>query len=183
MKNTLTSKEVTSKRLVAYVIDWYLLSLLTSLPVVYIYSVINDVTTKDNSLHLLPFKEATIAFAIGIVLSLIYLVYIPFKNNGQTLGKRFMGIRTVKLNGDNASFTTLFVRGIIGVVLLEGAVMSTSALIQQYLEMSFGFTFPTYVQWVYIGILILSAIFLLFSSRKQMFHDMISGTTVISCKK
>jgi len=46
------------------------------------------------------------------MIGVLYFVYVPFKVNGQTLGKKIMGIKAIDEFGNNPSFKQHFVRAI-----------------------------------------------------------------------
>lgn len=51
---------------------------------------------------------------ISLVLVIVYFVWFQTKNNGQTLGKKILGIRVTNLDGERVSMGKMFLREIIG---------------------------------------------------------------------
>ena len=99
-----------TKRFVAYLLDWYLGAMLTSLP-------IGIVSQKiyGNMLHqnLLTFQKpyGLICGVLGFVCALLYYIVVPLgKNKGQTLGKRMMKLKIVKENGQDVDINTILLR-------------------------------------------------------------------------
>ena len=67
------------KRLIAYFIDWYIISVMTILPINLIYSIIYHQKNFTSSIVNLPLIPTISAFLIGLLLSLLYLVYFPLQ--------------------------------------------------------------------------------------------------------
>lgn len=72
--------------------------------------------------------NGVLSIVISLILSLIYYVWYQ-SLNGQTLGKRIMGIKVIKENGNQVHMGTMFLREIIGkfcsgVILYIGYIMA-----------------------------------------------------------
>ena len=97
---------------------------------------------------------------IGLILGSIVFLVIHGKflaDNGQTIGKKLLGIKIVRSNGDKADFTHIVTR--------------------RFLPMQAMAVFP------FIGgLLSLVNICLIFRDSRQCGHDMIADTKVIRCK-
>lgn len=98
------------KRLVAYVIDIFIIGL-----VCYGILALTNLTNNQNMNEQLM---STIEYAKYILCLVIILFYFPFgeSRTGTTFGKRAMRIKLVKLNGDIAGFITCFARQLIIIV-------------------------------------------------------------------
>lgn len=91
-----------------------------------------------------------INFLISTI-SLLYYLVLPVMWDGQTIGKKALGIRIKKLNGAKVGFGTMFMRYVIG-------------------YMVYGIT---------IGIaFIVSILMVAFGRQKRSVHDFIAGTYV-----
>ena len=62
-------------------------------------------------------------FLLSILLQLTYFALIPVIWDGQTVGKRMMSIRIVRLNGEPITFWSMFLRNFLGYTI-SGAVFS-----------------------------------------------------------
>lgn len=51
------------------------------------------------------------------ILSLLYYVIVPAVWHGYTVGKRIVGIRIAKVNGDKVGFGTMIMRNIVGSII------------------------------------------------------------------
>lgn len=78
------------KRGIAYFIDWYIISILTIIPINIIYSIIFQKINFESTLMNLSVIYASLAWIIGFILTLIYLVYLPYRWDGMTIGKKFV---------------------------------------------------------------------------------------------
>lgn len=141
-------------RIMAFVFDWLIVWLFCVL--IMVFPIINLI--KDA-------KNATTAETISLMLCLIvfglscfifivfYFVILPVILKGQTIGKKIFKIRVVKQNGSDVDYLTMFVREIIGKVLIGFA--------------SFGIT------------VIIRLICLAIKNNQLSYHDVLSSTAVI----
>jgi uncharacterized RDD family membrane protein YckC len=96
------------------------------------------------------FNEQNANTAVSIV-ELIYAIFIPVVWSGYTIGKRILGVRIVKVNGDKVGFGTMVVRTVVG----------------------------AFVYIVTLGIgLIISAFMVGIRKDKRAIHDFLAGTYV-----
>lgn len=70
-----------------------------------------------------------VSVVISLVMAFVYYVYVPLRTNGQTLGKKFTGIRVAKADNNPLTAGTLFLREFIGkfisgILLLIGYLMA-----------------------------------------------------------
>jgi uncharacterized RDD family membrane protein YckC len=83
--------------------------------------------------------HAFLVFVIAVLDVALYLVYwagIPYRQNGQTLGMRVMGIRIISADGGRASYLQLAVRSVLLVVfgalaLIVGIIVMLSSRYRQ----------------------------------------------------
>jgi uncharacterized RDD family membrane protein YckC len=169
------------KRLTAYMIDWYLGSIFTSLPMVLIYMKVTDTQDLNVNLFQYPKQYALFAGGIGLLFAFFYYMIVPLSIwKGQTIGKRWCHFKIAPKNGDNVTFRELFLRQIIGIFLLEGALIFPSSLLRQILSLVSNINFITPLMYLGIGMSILSGLFVLFRKDYKAIHDLISNTRVIS---
>jgi uncharacterized RDD family membrane protein YckC len=95
---------VTGRRIVQYIIDAIIYGIIAGL----ISWALGDRGT--GGIHALL---VIIDVVLVVAWYVIYWALIPFKNDGQTLGMRVMGIRIINLNGGPASMVQLVVRSIL----------------------------------------------------------------------
>ena len=148
-------KAMFSQRVLAFLIDLVLLSMITSLITMFIP--MNDTATKlyeeqnrvleDYVAGNVPMeeyvnqmidlgydisKQTVIISIVTIVISLLYYVVYPCYNNGQTLGKKLMGVRVVSATGDEKVsmnqyvLRSLLVNSLVCNILLIGMVLFMS---------------------------------------------------------
>lgn len=169
------------KRLVAYVIDWYVTSLFVMAPVALLYSIETGKKSLAIDISLLSLPYACVSFVIGLVLSIYYLVYSPLKT-GQTLGKRAMSIKIVKMNGNDIDLKTMVIRQIVGIVLIEGVMFTVSTYFHEIVAMLIRIPYSNYIAYVFTAVLVVSIIIAIIKPEKRMIHDYLAGTKVIALK-
>jgi len=94
---------VTGRRVVQYLIDSFLVSLIPGL-----ISIPFD-RSSSTFLHILG---GIISFVIFVVISLAYWVVFAHAQHGQTLGMKLLGLRVISKSGDQANLAQLFIRWI-----------------------------------------------------------------------
>lgn len=169
------------KRFAAYMVDWYLGCIFTALPMVLIYMKAKN--TQDFSINLFqyPKEYALLAGCLGLIFALFYYAIVPLTIwKGQTLGKRWCHFKIVKLDGSEVLAKDLFIRQVIGIFLIEGALIFPSNLFRQIISLISNSNLITPLMYVGIAISILSALFVLFRKDHKAIHDLISNTKVMS---
>jgi uncharacterized RDD family membrane protein YckC len=146
-------------------------------------------------LESLSLTGALIVLVPGSCLYFAYNVYFHGRW-GQTLGKKALGIRVVKLSGERISWREAFLRNAVDVGFVVLFIISTLLALSQ-------FTAEEYVQlsshersqklwelrpawkyctlwgsqaWVWSEVVVL-----LFNKKRRAIHDFIAGTVVIHC--
>ena len=129
-------KAMFSQRVLAFLIDLVLISIITSLITMFVP--VNDTATKlyeEQNRVLEGYVEGTVSMEeyvnqmvdlsydisrqtvivsiVTIVISLLYYVVYPCYNNGQTFGKKLMKIKIKKTNDTELSMNDLLIRGMI----------------------------------------------------------------------
>lgn len=94
---------VTGRRIVQYLIDSFLVSIIPSL--------VSIPFDRSNStvIHIIG---GIVAFGIFVLIGLLYWVIWPHGHNGQTFGMRLLGLRVISKDGGPASLAQLFIRWI-----------------------------------------------------------------------
>lgn len=143
-----------SKRILAMMLDlaiFYAVSLIIAIrPILaLIDTLVNHTSSNAWSL----FISALLAGGVVVIFMLLYFLILPLYWKGQTIGKRFFGIRIVKENGDEVNFQTLFLRDVIGNMFV--------------ILLSFGLS------------ILINLVILLISNKHQTFPDTLAFTKVI----
>jgi uncharacterized RDD family membrane protein YckC len=115
---------------------------------------------------------------VGLAISLAYTGVLQSRlGGGQTLGKRLLGLRVVRLDGTLLSLDRSLVRyALMGVLVYQGAVAYALAALLPFLPLAF-------VQTVFVGIagtLFIGCVLVVpFHPLKRGLHDLLAGTIVI----
>lgn len=192
-------KAMFSQRVLAFLIDLVLLSMITSLITMFIP--MNDTATKlyeeqnsvleDYVAGNVPMeeyvnqmidlgydisKQTVIISIVTIVISLLYYVVYPCYNNGQTFGKKLMKIKIKKTNDKELSMNDLLIRSMINNSILVNIITIALVLFLSkdlYLSMS---SLLSSVQYL---VLIISLIMIAFTKNAQGLHDKVVHTEVV----
>ena len=113
-------KKVSGERFVASIIDGIIVSMVGSIPVlIYLlaegWETLFDYYVDGSQAYEVESWYLTfmlIAVVVETIVGILYFVYLPYKMNGQTLGKKIMKIKAIDEFGNNPSFKQHFVRAI-----------------------------------------------------------------------
>ncbi len=175
-----------TKRLMAYIIDFYLGSLILLFPMVYIWMLKMHDLDSISKLNIWTFadnfnKSTTISVGvIGIILACLYYWLIPYFCDGQSLGKKIMKIKVVALNNQKATLLQLFIREIIGIIILEGYLYSVSGMIRNIISIAFKINLTGIGSYIAIFFTIGSIVLLFMAKSQRMLHDYLAKTKVIN---
>lgn len=174
-----------SKRLAAYLIDWFLSSLCLNLPLCMAWMWATrdlDQMEKVNLFRLAAASSVNIALlagVFGLVLFLWYMVFVPWKvTPGQTPGKRVMGIALKRVDGEKLGLKDLLIRQVAGILLLEGVLYSGSSLLQDMVSLASGLNFTGILLYASLAVTIGSLVAALLVPSRRMLHDYLAGTTL-----
>ena len=173
------------RRLVAYLLDVYIGTLVMLLPIVYFWMQqtkdIDSVSTLDlwKFANKLGVDNAIIFGLIGVLFAFIYYIIIPIIWQGQTVGKKIMKLRIVNIDDSNVKTNTIIVRQLIGIIILEGFLYSVSDLIRNIISLYFKINITGIGLYIAIFITIISIILLYKGKSNRMLHDYIAKTKVI----
>ncbi len=199
------TSNVALKRIVAYIIDYFLITLVSS-ALVYIsfinpkYDEYIEVTEKyneimqdyyDRDIDTNEFSEQTreisyelnkngYVYTIGsIVIIFLYFGVFVYFTKGQTLGKRIMGIRIVGNKNKKVKWYQYFIRAFI----LNGVILNIVTLI------AICFKESTYLK-IYMTaynfdtiLMIILFLMVLFYKEGRGLHDILAGTKVIDVRE
>lgn len=173
------------KRFFAYVIDWFLGSLVTMLPICFLWMYwTKDMNQMPNANVLLiagniGYTQAYLAGLLSVVFGLFYYVYVPWKLfPGQTCGKRAMGFRIKRIDEKRLDLKTLIIRQVIGIVIIEGSLYNLSGVLHSILSLATNVNFVNLLMYVGLAISVLSGFLSLRCESHRMLHDYIGKTMV-----
>lgn len=197
-----TNKASLGKRILAYLIDIILVFIIVILleallpknnNIEILNRELNDTTDQYFSKQInfsvyfnqtaLIFKdldEARIMYSvINAVLIFIYFIFIPYFFDGKTLGKKILGIKTVRNDGEYLSLKNLVVKNMIDTGLMY---MLFSLMLIYILPGTSYFTFTLFLSIFQIGLMIASFVMIIRRKDKRGLNDILSGTKVIEDK-
>lgn len=192
-------KAMFSQRVLAFLIDLVLLSMITSLITMFIP--MNDTATKlyeeqnrvleDYVAGNVPMeeyvnqmidlgydisKQTVIISIVGVVISLLYYVVYPCYNNGQTFGKKLMKIKIKKTNDTELSMNDLLIRGMINNSILVNII---NVILVLFLSKNLYLSTSSLVSFIQYLVLIISLIMIAFTKNAQGLHDKVVHTEVV----
>lgn len=135
------------------------------------------ITEYNKQLEEVNYKLAKATYVSSIVSIGIYILYFVVYqayNNGQTLGKKFLGIQVVKNDDSMVDMNTLLVRGLIPYGLLVNLILNISIL---FINQSGYVLLSTLLNNAHLIIIVITLIMMLIKSRG--IHDILSKTKVV----
>lgn len=198
-KSSTDIKAMFSQRVLAFLIDLFILSIITSLITMFIP--INDSATKlyeeqnrvlegyvegtvpmeeyVNQMIDLGYdisKQTVIISIVSIVISLLYYVVYPCYNNGQTFGKKLMKIKIKKTNDKELSMNDLLIRSMINNNVLVSII---NVILVLFLSKDLYLSTSSLVGVIQYIVLIISLIMIAFTKNAQGLHDKVVHTEVV----
>lgn len=192
-------KAMFSQRVLAYIIDFAILWLITF--VITMFVPVNDTATKlyeeqnrviegyvEGTVSMEEYvnqivdlgydisKQTVIVSIVTIVISLLYYVVYPCYNNGQTFGKKLMKIRIKKTNDTELSMNDLLIRSMINNSILVNII--TVALVL-FLSKDLFLSTSSLLSSIQYLVLIISLIMIAFTKNAQGLHDKVVHTEVV----
>lgn len=192
-------KAMFSQRVLAFLIDLVLLSMICSLITMFVP--VNDTATKlyeeqnrvlegyvDGSVSMEEYvnqmvdlgydisRQTVIVSIVTIVISLLYYVVYPCYNNGQTLGKKLMKIKIKKTNDTELSMNDLLIRSMINNSILVNII---NVILVLFLSKNLYLSTSSLVSFIQYLVLIISLIMIAFTKNAQGLHDKVCKTEVV----
>lgn len=192
-------KAMFSQRILAFLIDLVLLSLITS--IITMFVPVNETASKlyeeqnrvlegyvegtvpmeeyVNQMIDLGYdisKQTVIISIVSIVISLLYYVVYPCYNNGQTFGKKLMKIKIKKTNDKELSMNDLLIRSMINNSVLVSII---NVILVLFLSKDLYLSTSSLVGVIQYIVLIISLIMIAFTKNAQGLHDKVVHTEVV----
>ncbi len=189
-----------SKRCFAYIIDVFIVLVLSSLITGLIpisekaqnltetlNDVVNKTTEKEISIteynKLLKdinydlSKETIMTSLITIVIYLLYFVVLPMYNNNQTFGKKLMKLELKTLDGGKPTINNLLFRALI----LYGLANNLIGLILiMFLKKPIYINVTSVLNTFQTSIIVISIVMMIISKDGRGIHDLVGNTVVIN---
>lgn len=176
----------TSKRFFAYVIDWFLGSLFTMLPMCILWLMwTKDMETMSRVNVLLiagtlSYPQAYFAGLLSVAFALFYYVVVPWKiYPGQTCGKRAMGFKIVHLDDTAVTLKTLLIREVLGIMIIEGALYNVSGILHSLLSLLTNLNLVQLLMYIGLAISVVSCFIALKMESRRMLHDYLAKTKIV----
>ena len=171
-----------TRRFLSYLIDWYLGGLVTAFPIAMISQKLFGSVLKQNILEF-PNHYGLIAGCLGFVFALFYFVAVPtWITKGQTLGKKICKIQIVKDDEEEITFKNMFLRQLVGIIVVEGSLVTASAIWHQVFTLLTGIEIVSGLMYVGLAVCVVSAGMVIFTKDHKAIHDYIGSTRVVMCK-
>lgn len=165
------------RRALAFMIDWYIGSVLISLPALAILQQVNNDKNPVLEMRSLPFNFAIVAMLSSLIVAVLYYVVVTYIFGGQTLGKKCLKIKICEYGKDKVGILTLLKRQLLGIILIEGSLYTITPLIWQVVFYG-NASYQQMLTWGYYAVTILSVLMLVFGKSKRMLHDYVGNTYV-----
>lgn len=170
-------------RAAAYLIDWYIASMLAGVPIVLISSSVLKTTDISQDLSRLPLPWSVLAGLLAIACYLGYYFVLELKVfPGQTFGKRLLRLKVVKEDGSDVDFKTIAKREILGMMIVEGYLANSSSYLRQVIQLFSPVNIMDMAVYFFGIISAVSVLLGMVSASRRMLHDYIGGTREISVK-
>lgn len=199
VKKSPNIKAMFSQRVLAFIIDLVLISMITSLITMFVP--VNDTATKlyeeqnrvlegyvEGSVSMEEYvnqmvdlsydisKQTVIVSIVTIVISLLYYVVYPCYNNGQTFGKKLMKIKIKKTDDTELSMNDLLIRGMINNSILVNII---NVILVLFLSKNIFLSASGLIGGIQYLVLIISLIMIAFTKNAQGLHDKVVKTEVV----
>lgn len=181
------------RRLVAYIIDWYLISIAMNLVLVMVaFITMGAVAPSFIPITVFDAFLQPVLLLLLILVDALYFCVFPLVGwKGQTVGKRVLGIRIVSAGAarrsdagtDGATFFELLRRELLGVVIVEGCFSPLSNYLRNVLLLVASEQVIQGIVWGGVVIGTVSAVLMIVGGNHRMLHDIIGGTCVVRAER
>lgn len=139
-------------------------------------SYINQYASTNYSIE----REMFLFSLIGVVISILYFVVFPLYNDGQSFGKKRLGIKIVSCNDESVSANGLVIR----YLLMDGIGVSILSMcfIFIFKDLSY-FISRSILSFLQFLVVIVSVFMVIYRRDFRSLPDLVAGTKVIEVKK
>lgn len=182
-------EKTTSRRLYASLIDWFLGSIVISLPAIIATGVLLDKGVLFTDMYLFEAmgypRSYTVVIAIScLLMGFFYFVIIPWKlYPQQTIGKKMCGL---KIEGDNEKepeFKQYVIRQFICLFFIEGLATNAGLFIKALITLSFNYYVDHYLTIIWSILTLLSLGLMIYTKKQAAFHDILAKTRIVYVEK
>jgi uncharacterized RDD family membrane protein YckC len=142
-----------------------------------------DLNTYINQYSVIGYsleKELFLSSLLGVIINILYFVVYPFYNGGQSIGKKYMGIKVVSNDLDSVSSNQLLFR----YLLMNSIGCSIIILCLIFVIKDSFYVYVDLILAILQFIVVICSIFMvLYRNDKRSLPDLIAGTKVIEVKK
>lgn len=190
-----------SKRFLAYLIDFLIFMIVTTMIVGLIPSsnkqqelneqllkiensyIENEITIEEyfkEYSNILPNydKENILLNICNLIFIIGYFVIIPVINDGQTIGKKILKIKILKKEG-NLTIKDMIIRNFVTTSLLSLMLSST---IIYLISGKYYFIFTLIINFLQLLLVIISIFMIIYRKDKSGVHDLITNTSVVEVR-
>lgn len=198
-------KSITSKRILAYIVDIFIVTLISSMfagieflnpylekqnEVTIEYnekleeyiSQTEDIKDLSNSEFMTDYTYDVSYYGvytsiITLIVTILYFVVFQYYNEGKTIGKALFDIIVVDKNIKRVKINHLLIRSLI----IHSIITNTILIISIFLLKKDAFlVISNIIGIIEMGIIIICIIMIMFREDKRLIHDLLAGTKVIS---
>lgn len=170
-----------TRRMIAYLLDWYIGGLATALPVSAISMKLYG-TVQNQQIVEFAHPWSMAAGVLALLCAVLYYWAVPtFVWKGQTLGKRWLGLCICSTNGEAISPGRMALRQILGLMAIEGAIVTASTIWHQMLTIATGINFIKPLMYVGMVVSLVSSVMVLLKGHRAI-HDYLGGSMVVRMK-
>lgn len=196
-------KPTTFKRMLAFMLDFLLVSMLSGVIAVLVtneidydetYGRIYNVTKAYSEKELTideynnevmdinyDINQKTVSVTIvTVAVSILYYIVFAYACDGQTLGKKIVKIKVVSKSNEKASISSLMIRSMLIDMILVNAL---NVILILTLSKENYISIYDIVNYASSFILLGSAIFMMYRDDGKGIHDLVAGTVVVNCNK
>lgn len=142
-----------------------------------------DINTFVNQYSVVSYgleKELFLSTLLSVIINVVYFVLYPLYNEGQSFGKKYVGIKIVSKDDNDAGSNQLIFR----YLFMNGIGSTILCLCLIFLIKDDGYIYVESILSILQFLVAISSIFMvLYRNDKRSLPDLIAGTKVIEVKK
>lgn len=137
---------------------------------------VNQYSIINYSLH----RELFLSNLISVFISIIYFVVYPLYNNGQSFGKKLIGLKIVSKDDSDVMSNSLLFR----YIFMDGIGVSLLSLCFVFILKDFNYVLcSSILSFLQFLVVIISIFMVIYRRDKRSLPDLIAGTKVIEVEK